>query len=66
MLYKFSGVVSYYFSIMNLSLWLYKVKIVPSLLGDDAGIIGSAGLVFHNNSFRLAAAVSHQGIYFNG
>lgn len=29
-----------------------KVKIVPSLLGDDAGIIGSAGLVFHNNSFR--------------
>lgn len=23
------------------------VKIIPSLLGDDAGIIGSAGLVFH-------------------
>jgi glucokinase len=24
-----------------------RVKILPSLLGDDAGIIGSAGLVFH-------------------
>jgi glucokinase len=23
------------------------VKIIPSLLGDEAGIIGSAGLVFH-------------------
>lgn len=25
-----------------------KVKIIPSLLGDDAGVIGSAGLVFEN------------------
>ena len=24
-----------------------RVKIIPSLLGDDAGVIGSAGLVFH-------------------
>lgn len=24
-----------------------RVKIMPSLLGDDAGVIGSAGLVFH-------------------
>ncbi len=26
-----------------------EVKIVPSLLGDDAGVIGSAGLVFHTS-----------------
>ncbi|HKZ57316.1 MAG TPA: ROK family protein [Thermodesulfovibrionales bacterium] len=25
-----------------------KVKIIPSLLGDDAGVIGSAGIVFEN------------------
>lgn len=25
------------------------VKIIPSLLGDNAGVIGSAGLVFHGN-----------------
>jgi len=27
-----------------------KVKIIPSLLGDDAGVIGSAGLVFQTGS----------------
>jgi glucokinase len=26
-----------------------RVKIIPSLLGDDAGVIGAAGLVFHAN-----------------
>lgn len=29
-----------------------KVKILPSLLRADAGIIGSAGLVFHSESFE--------------